>query len=455
MVSLTQLSLTLRFQITITVTSIEHLFTTNEQTNEQIKQSDLEEKKDADDWNDVVVERQKQEYIYRKQQYKERDGFCRRVDTYDGQVIVVDQKATYEIGNYLGGGVAGVVYEGHRLRPMEEYPVRTGNAEQDKRTAAAAEQKNKQLSSSPPPPDDDDDDDGGVVGGFFCGISATDNACGADQQQIKAGNVEHAKPQLQQTSIGGVSKPPLLEEMAIEATMSYDEKGGVMLDAQDAPSRSQHYTNAAAVSLKQRARDKKPLIPGLPDETVAIKILNPVGYRLLQADGLKDCVIVKKGDPMDNDVKRGLKPMEERHVWWLVNPNSRNLRTLQRYNGKDESSSAVPRGLQIDRGSEKKGLRLSLTACYVDPRTGDLRELTLTRCIEIWGHVPFNATDVEFEDMLAAIERVNAGHPPPPVAVFDDDVPGRIGTDETNPSRSSDPNKGLPFTPLEFAKNRT
>jgi hypothetical protein len=410
-------------------------------------QSDLEEKKEAFDWNDVVVERQKQEHIYRKQQIKERDGFCRRVDTYDGQVIVVDQKATYEIGNYLGGGVAGVVYEGHRLRPMEEYPVRTGNPEQDKRTAAAAEHDNKKSLSYP-----------GVDDGvFFCSIPAADNACGVDDQQVAVNVIRDSTAcQLQQQDKNaGVNKPPLLEEMAIETTVSYDEKGGVMLDAQDAPSRSQHYTNAAAVPLKHRTRDKKPLIPGLPDETVAIKILNPVGYRILKTDSLKDCVVVKKGDPMDNDVKRGLKPMEERHVWWLVNPNSRNLRTLQRYNGKSDSSGAAPKGLQIDRGSEKKGLRLSLIASYIDPRSGSLRELTLTRCIEIWGHVPFNATDAEFDDMITAIERVNAGHTPLALPAFDEDVPSRIGTDEIRPSRSNDLDGGGAFSPLEFAKNRT
>ena len=400
--------------------------------------------------NEVVGERKNQDYIYRKQQFKERDGFCRRVDIYDGQVIVVDGKATYEIGNYLGGGVAGVVYEGHRLRPMEEYPVRTGNADQDKRTAAAAEENDQQKIATVLSEDVEN-------GGFFCGISSTNNACGVDEQQISKASNETKKDSTggdtkPDSNVGG-AQPQLLEEIAIEATVTYDEKGGVMLDAQDAPSRSRHYTDAAAVPLKHRARDKKPLIPGLPDETVAIKILNPVGYRILQADSLRDCVVVKKGDPMDNDVKRGLKPMEERHVWWLVNPNSRNLRTLQRYNG--DGAGAVPTGLKIDRGSESKGLRLSLIASYIDPRTGDLKELTLTRCIEIWGHIPFNATDAEFEDMMLAIERVNAGHPPPPVPAFDDDVPGRIGTDETNPSKSSDPDNVLPFTPLEFAKNRT
>ena len=403
-------------------------------------QSNLEEKKDSLEWNEIVLERKDRERIFQKQQIKERDGFCRRVDTYDGQVIVVDNKPTYEIGNYLGGGVAGVVYEGHRLRPMEDYPVRDGISQKD----IIAENTKKIDNNTISTVNDIND------AGFLCGS----NACGTvddveSDPVITAG--ENTRSQ------NSSQAPPLLggeeeEAMAIEATMSYDETGGVMLDAQDAPSRSKHYMKAAAVPLKLRANSNKALQHGLSDESVAIKILNPVGYRILQNDGLKDCVVVKKGQPMDKDMKNGVKPMQEKHVWWLVNPNSRNLITLQRYNGKDENST-VPKGLQIDRGSAKKGLRLSLIAGYIDPRDGNLRELTLTRCIEIWGHIPFNATDIEFDDMMTAIERVNAGHPPPAFPAFDD-VPGRVGTDKTEPSdSSSDNDEGL--SPVVFGKART
>ncbi|KAL3930865.1 MAG: hypothetical protein SGARI_004357 [Bacillariaceae sp.] len=403
---------------------------------------------------------------------KERDGFCRRIDGYDGQVIAVDgQIATYEIGNYLGGGVAGVVYEGHRLRPMEEYPVRTGVPEEQQvvgRSPKESSNNNNESSSEQ------------VGDGFFCG----DNACGAvdtnepvidmdGSTKMMMNNDGSTTTTTDNTASGTNALIQQLltageEDVAIEATVSYDEEGGVMLDAQDAPSRSKHYTKAAAVPMRARTKGKQPLNKGLPDESVAIKILNPVGYRILPPEGLKDCVVVKKGEVMDTDVRKGVAPMQEKHVWWLVNPNSRNLRTLQRYNGKDENSTA-PKGLQIDRGSAKKGLRLSLIAAYVDPRSDNLRELTLTRCIEIWGHVPFNATDTEFEDMLTAIERVNAGHPPPAFPVFDnnnnndDVVPGRVGTDKTdrtNDSSASENNNsneggGGGMSPVAFGKART
>lgn len=370
------------------------------------------------------------------------------MDTYDGQVIVVDSKPTYEIGNYLGGGVAGVVYEGHRLRPKEEYPVRTGVSQQDQRQIKIVKDEKNQKATEA---------DSYGTSGFFCGT----NACGTvDVVDDGLDDAEQTTTTTSQ-SHGAVESSPMLEveedAVAIEATMSYDETGGVMLDAQDAPSRSKHYTKAAAVPTSLRANSKKPLQHGLSDESVAIKILNPVGYRILQADSLKDCVVVRNGQPMDSDVRNGTKPMEEKHVWWLVNPNSRNLTTLQRYNGKDKNST-VPKGLQIDRGSAKRGLRLSLIAAYIDPRNGNLRELTLTRCIEIWGHVPFNATDIEFDDMMTAIERVNAGYPPPAFPAFDD-VPGRIGTDKTENTTStrtnsdSDIEGGL--NPVVFGKART
>lgn len=45
-----------------------------------------------------------------------RSNFQRKVDRYDGQVIWIEGEANYELGNYLGGGAAGVVYEAVDLR---------------------------------------------------------------------------------------------------------------------------------------------------------------------------------------------------------------------------------------------------------------------------------------------------------------------------------------------------
>ena len=44
----------------------------------------------------------------------------RNVTQFDGQSLVVGGVPCYELGNYLGGGVAGVVYEGENLRWGED-----------------------------------------------------------------------------------------------------------------------------------------------------------------------------------------------------------------------------------------------------------------------------------------------------------------------------------------------
>lgn len=169
-------------------------------------------------------------------------------------------------------------------------------------------------------------------------------------------------------------------------------------------------------------------------ETVAIKILNPVGFRLLEPEMLHKAVIVREGQlpVVQSD---GSFVLGEEHVWWLVNPNSRNLRSLLRKNHLHHSSGALHGsslhtskgddaseesslkwqgsvqhfGGGVDRGSPERGLRLSLVATYVDPTTNMLRELPLPRCVEIWGHPTFAVTDEEFEAMMEALLRLNAG----------------------------------------------
>jgi hypothetical protein len=185
----------------------------------------------------------------------------------------------------------------------------------------------------------------------------------------------------------------------------------VLIDKVDAPSRSKHYARAATNYHVETENDDASFT-NMMEETVAIKILNPVGFRALSTEVTNSAVVVRSGDPLhEGDI------MEERHVWWLVHPNSRNLRTLQR----------SPIRVEIDRGSPEKGLRISLIAAY-QSRTGELKELPLTRCIEIWGHVPFGASDAEFKNIMQAIDRINQGLPPPTSL---DAVPGRVGTGQT------------------------
>ena len=144
-----------------------------------------------------------------------------QVDRYDGQLIWISGEAHYELGNYLGGGAAGVVYEGTKLK------------------------------SNP----------------------------GADGPFV--------------------------------------------------PDNSSHGSNPDAKS-------------------VAMKILNPVGFKLMPNGPLQRCHVARKGTPLPPNA-----PMQFQHVWWVVHPNSR-----------------------------------AVIAAHQDPRTGQLRELPLPRCIEIWGWDP-------------------------------------------------------------------
>jgi hypothetical protein len=62
--------------------------------------------------------------------------------------------------------------------------------------------------------------------------------------------------------------------------------------------------------------------------------------------------------------------------------------------------------------------------------------------------VPFSASDQEFEDMMTAIERINAGQPASPICMGSG-PPSRVGTDMTNTSaeETTSPASAPPLTP--------
>lgn len=427
-----------------------------------------------------------------------RDGFCRRVDSYDGQIIVVDGRPTYEVGNYLGGGVAGVVYEGTRLLPISEYPVRTGYAERERAAAAGAaaaalespyssaryqvdneivETQGNMCSALCAPSDamGASEDHGSIIDDGAAGSICAPTAVRSSARDRRAMAATDGAVEVKEG--GGVieSIPQGAEafgdDIAFEIPRSPtgDSNAGEMIpimDAIDAPSRSTHYARAASradsatataitgglerLDLDESdyaARAASPFSATgkmlMVEETVAVKILNPVGYRLLSNDSIRGAVVVKEGEPLTQAIIDGSRPMEEHHVWWLVNPNSRNLRTLQK---------TGPAGDNVDRGSSERGLRLSLVAAFVDPKTNLLKELPLTRCIEIWGHAPFGASEAEFDAMMDAIERINAGQPPTNYA---SPPPSRVGTEESGASSgqaNTSGNDGY-LTPVQVRKN--
>ena len=103
-----------------------------------------------------------------------------------------------------------------------------------------------------------------------------------------------------------------------------------------------NYLGGGAAGVVYEAEDIRadPILPH-----VAIKILNPVGFKLMPSGPLQRCLVAVKGA----GVRRG-QPLREEHVWWLVHPHSKQV-----------------------------------VAAYEDPKYGTLREVPLPRCIEIWG----------------------------------------------------------------------
>jgi hypothetical protein len=283
------------------------------------------------------------------------------------------------------------------LLPSEEYPVRQG-------VAAEEIVPFHTIIHSPPP----------KSSSFLCGdvsILGREESCGdmtrestlTDNSVVFMDRSEPKSPQLTKMAM----------DVAVETTISKSHNS-VFVDQLDAPSRSKYSAQAAASASQW-----------FMEETVAIKILNPVSFRILSSESMQNAVVVHQGEAMPRDVLKGRAPMQMKHVWWLVNPSSRNLQTLQRYNLKKQEGG-LKKSRDVDRGTQDRGLRLSLVAAFMDS-TGLLRELPLTRCIEIWGHIPFSTTDTEFEDMIESIERVNAGHEPSP-------LPSRVPTLDSDSS---------------------
>jgi serine/threonine protein kinase len=92
----------------------------------------------------------------------------------------------------------------------------------------------------------------------------------------------------------------------------------------------------------------------LSEKSVAIKILNPLGYKLLPFDQFKNkCVVLMKGTPLSPEQVMNKAPFQAENVWWLLFASTRQV-----------------------------------IAAYEDPIRGQLRELTLPKCVEIWGWSP-------------------------------------------------------------------
>jgi serine/threonine protein kinase len=88
-------------------------------------------------------------------------------------------------------------------------------------------------------------------------------------------------------------------------------------------------------------------------EHFALKILTPLGYKLLSPALLRRCTIITKGKPVSDIIEQGEGQLLKEHIWWLLN------------------------------GSTKQYI-----AGYHSEKSGILKEFSLKQCMTLWGHQP-------------------------------------------------------------------
>ena len=103
-------------------------------------------------------------------------------------------------------------------------------------------------------------------------------------------------------------------------------------------------------------------------EHFALKILTPLGYKLLSPALLRRCSVISKGKPVTDAVEQSEEPLKSEHVWWLLN------------------------------GSTKQYL-----AAYYSERNCTLRELSLKQCMSLWGSQPSNTSEND-EDKIEILQ---------------------------------------------------
>ncbi len=87
-------------------------------------------------------------------------------------------------------------------------------------------------------------------------------------------------------------------------------------------------------------------------EHFALKILNPIGYKIISSTLLRKCNVLTKGKVVCDTDKLKDNPIFVDNIWWLLNGSKQYI------------------------------------AGYFSERHNSLRELTLIQCIQIWGSDP-------------------------------------------------------------------
>lgn len=88
-------------------------------------------------------------------------------------------------------------------------------------------------------------------------------------------------------------------------------------------------------------------------ERYALKILNPIGYKLLSPALLRRCNIISKGKPVSEQSERAKECLSKEHIWWVMNVSTKQY-----------------------------------LAAYYSEKQRALNELSLLQCIQVWGSSP-------------------------------------------------------------------
>ena len=106
----------------------------------------------------------------------------------------------------------------------------------------------------------------------------------------------------------------------------------------------------------------------------ALKILNPLGYKLISPVLLKRCAVVSKGKIVSDAIERSKNGLSVDHVWWLIN------------------------------GSTKQ-----YHCAYYSEKANTLKEISLTQCILLWGSDPSSVGEDESSDATTEVFQSIAG----------------------------------------------
>jgi serine/threonine protein kinase len=92
----------------------------------------------------------------------------------------------------------------------------------------------------------------------------------------------------------------------------------------------------------------------------ALKILNPIGFKMLSPVTLKRCNVVSKGKPVSDALERCQGSLSPEHVWWLIN-----------------------------------GATKQYVGAYFSEKANSLKEFSLVQCMQLWGADPAEVNDNE------------------------------------------------------------